>query len=63
MTASEVDAWVHHADLLEQPLRAPTQALRIHHAIATAALPAQLQVAAWRRITEVMERRSRLSRE
>lgn len=55
VTAAEIDAWLHHAGLLEGPLQAPTQALRIHHAIATPALPAELQVAAWRRITEVME--------
>jgi hypothetical protein len=54
---------VQHADLLETPLQAPTQALRIHHMTATAALPAELQLAAWRRITEVMERRARLTRE
>jgi hypothetical protein len=63
VTATEIDAWVHHADLLEGPLQAPSRAVRIHRAIATAELPAELQAAAWRRVTEVMERRSRLSRE
>jgi hypothetical protein len=63
VTAAEVDAWVQHANVLEVQLQTPTQALRIHRAIATAELPAELQIAAWRRVTEVMERRSRLSRE